>query len=245
VIGGVDPRDLPDPDAARKALDAVGFLVSLEVRSSEVTQRADVVLPVAPATEKAGTFVNWEGRWRPFEPALQSNALPDFRVLDMLADALDVALGLRSAEHVRGEIASLEVWDGLRAPAPVTPAAPPPQPGPGTAALATWPLLLDDGRLQDGEAHLAGTAHRAVARISAATAAEIGLADGEDVTVSTDTGWVTVPTAITQIPDRVVWLPTNSPGCTVRADLGVDAGALVSIRPAAAAAAIAEAGEQA
>jgi NADH-quinone oxidoreductase subunit G len=94
-------------------------------------------------------------------------------------------------------------------------------------------LLLDAGRLQDGEAYLAGTAHRAVARLSAATAAEIGLDDGADLTVSTTSGWITVPSVITPMPDRVVWLPTNSPGCTVRADLGVDAGALVSIKPAA------------
>ena len=35
-------------------------------------------------------------------------------------------------------------------------------------------MLLDAGRLQDGEPHLAGTARPPVARLSAATAAEIG-----------------------------------------------------------------------
>ena len=234
VVGGVDPRDLPRPDLARKALDTVGFLVSLEVRSSEVTQRADVVLPVAPVTEKAGTFVNWEGRWRPFEPALPGNALADFRVLEMVADAMGVVLGLRSIEQVRSEIASLDTWDGLHAPSPMAPAGTPPAPAAGTAALATWALLLDAGRGQDGEAHLAGTAHRAVARMSAATAAEAGVSDGGDVIVSTDAGWITVPVVITEMPDRVVWLPTNSPGCTVRADLGADTGAVVSLRPVAA-----------
>ncbi len=229
VVGGVDPRDLPDVQLARRALDEVGFLVSLEVRSSEVTQRADVVLPVAPVTEKAGTFVNWEGRWRSFPAALTSNALSDYRVLDMLADALDAPLGLRSADQVRGELAALEAWDGVRSAAPATRATEPVRPTAGTAALATWPMLLDQGRLQDGEVHLAGTAHRAVARLSAATAAEIRVADGADVTVSTDVGRITVPVAVTAMPDRVVWLPTNSPGCTVRADLGVDAGALVTI----------------
>ncbi len=246
IVGGVDPRDLPDPGAARKALDTVGFLVSLEVRSSEVTQRADVVLPVAPITEKAGTFLNWEGRWRAFPAALTSNAMSDFRVLDMLADHLDVVLGLRTVEQTRGEIAQLEAWDGLHAPGPVSSATEPVHPEVGSAALATWPLLLDAGRLQDGEAYLAGTAHRAVARLSAATAAEIGLDDGADLTVSTASGWITVPSVITQMPDRVVWLPTNSPGCTVRADLGVDAGALVSIKPAAGSSTTtAETGEQA
>src|SRR5690606_36732690 len=62
VVGGVDPDDLPDPRAARAGLDAAGFVVSLEMRPSPVTERADVVLPIAPAVEKSGTFLNWEGR---------------------------------------------------------------------------------------------------------------------------------------------------------------------------------------
>ncbi|MQS02567.1 NADH-quinone oxidoreductase subunit G [Streptomyces sp. OF1] len=44
LVGGVEVRDLPDPARAREALDAVGFLVSLEQRPTEVTDRADVVL---------------------------------------------------------------------------------------------------------------------------------------------------------------------------------------------------------
>ncbi|WP_454927178.1 molybdopterin-dependent oxidoreductase, partial [Actinomyces oris] len=62
VVGGIDLRDFPDPGLARAALAASGFTVQLEVRRSEVSEHADVVLPVAPAVEKNGTFVNWEGR---------------------------------------------------------------------------------------------------------------------------------------------------------------------------------------
>ena len=69
LVGGVELADLPDPEAARLALDAARFVVSLELRHSDVTERADVVFPVAPVAEKAGSFVNWEGRLRPFEPA--------------------------------------------------------------------------------------------------------------------------------------------------------------------------------
>ena len=47
LIGGVDPADLPDPSAALAAVRAVGFVVSLELRTSAVTELADVVLPVA------------------------------------------------------------------------------------------------------------------------------------------------------------------------------------------------------
>ena len=233
MVGGVDPDDLPDPAVARQALEKVGFLVSLEVRSTDVTQLADVVLPVAPVTEKAGTFVNWEGRWRAFEVALTTNAMSDFRVLDMLADTMDLPLAMRGVEHVRSEIAELEAWEGLRAPGPVSTGAEPVRPDIGSAALATWPMLLDAGRLQDGEAYLAGTAHRSVARVSATTAAEIGLGEGQALTVSTAYGSLTLPAVVTAMPDRVVWLPTNSPGSAVRACLRAQSGALVSIAPAA------------
>ncbi|MGH3750188.1 MAG: hypothetical protein ACRDT8_22635, partial [Micromonosporaceae bacterium] len=53
------------------------------------------------------------------------------------------------------------------------------------------------------------------------------------VTVSTERGSITLPVAITAMPDGVVWLPTNSPGSTVRRALGADAGAVVEIAPAA------------
>ena len=49
-------------------------------------------------------------------------------------------------------------------------------------------MLLDDGRLQDGEPHLAGTARTPVVRLSAETASAIGAADGDNVTVSTARG---------------------------------------------------------
>ena len=70
VVGGVDPDDTADPQAFRDALAAASFVVALELRETDVTRAADVVFPVAPATDKAGTFVTWEGRPRPFEAVL-------------------------------------------------------------------------------------------------------------------------------------------------------------------------------
>ncbi|MGW3403617.1 NADH-quinone oxidoreductase subunit G, partial [Streptomyces zhihengii] len=100
LVAGVEVADLPDVARAREALDAVGFLVSLELRPSEVTERADVVFPVAAVAEKSGTFLNWEGRVRMFEAALKPEQMTrrlaptDARVLHMLADALDVHFAL-------------------------------------------------------------------------------------------------------------------------------------------------------
>ncbi|SFJ78756.1 NADH-quinone oxidoreductase subunit G [Cellulomonas sp. KH9] len=229
VVGGVDPADHADPALARAALDAVPFLVSLEVRRSEVTDRADVVLPVAPPVEKPGTFVTWEGRPRPFAQALTTTQLSDFRVLDRLADALGADLGLRSVADVHGELDQLGGWDGVRVDAPSTAPAEPPAVPPGHAVLATWHQLLDAGRLQDGEPYLAGTAKRSVARMSAATAAAAGLADGDEVAVSTDRGTVTAPVQVTDMADHVVWLPTNPRGGAVRDLLGAVGGTVVRL----------------
>ena len=102
VVGGVDTADLPDPKLATEALKAADFVVSLEIRESAVTELADVVFPVAPVAEKAGMFVDWEGRVRPFDKVLRdSNALPDLRVLAGVADELGVDLGFKTVEQAR------------------------------------------------------------------------------------------------------------------------------------------------
>ncbi len=230
VVGGVEPDDLADPAAALAALDAVGFLVSLEVRSSDVTARADVVFPVAPVEEKAGTFLSWEGRPRRVEAVLrEALTVGDTRVLSMLAEALGSPIGVPDPAAAARELADLGPWTADRAAAPDLPASAPPAPGAGQAVLSTWRLLLDEGRMQDGEPFLAGTARAAVARLSAATAAEVGCADGAPLTVATDRGSITVPLVVTDMPDRVVWLPTNSAGCAVRRALAADSGTVVRV----------------
>src|SRR5665647_1432653 len=91
--------------------------------TSAITSHADVVLPVAPAVEKSGAFLTWEGRSRPFETVLSTNAMPDHRVLSVLADALGVSLGTDSLAAVRSELERLGRWAGDRAAAPdVSPA---------------------------------------------------------------------------------------------------------------------------
>jgi NADH-quinone oxidoreductase subunit G len=236
LVGGIEPGDFADPEAVLAALDAVGFIVSLELRHSAVTERADVVFPVAPTTQKAGAFVNWEGRYRGFEPALIGSTLQasqsDHRVLDALADEMGVYLGLSTVEAAREELSALGTWEGKHAPGPHQATAATPteaQPGKGEAVLTGWRMLLDEGRLQDGEPHLAGTARKPVVRLSADTAAEIGAADGDAVTVSTSRGSITLPLNITDMPGRVVWLPLNSPGSAVHGQLGVTIGSIVRI----------------
>lgn len=231
LVGGVELADLPDPEHARRALGAAGFVVSLEVRRTEAVELADVVLPVAPPVERAGSYWNWEGRVRAFGQALESAALPDHRVLDALAAQAGVDLGAATPLDAHRAIAALPAWGGARVPAPGAEPVEPPEVPTGSAVLASWHLLLDDGALQDGEQFLAGTAKRPVARMSAATAAAVDVYDGDRVTVATDRGRVTVPVAITEMVDHVVWLPLASRGCRVHDTLGAAPGDLVRIGP--------------
>jgi NADH-quinone oxidoreductase subunit G len=179
--------------------------------------------------EKTGSFTNWEGRVRPFEPSLTSNAFSDLRVLQTLADELGADLGFRTAEQARDEIAALGRWDGPPAAAPEVPATRAPSLGKHEVVLAGWRMLLDDGRLQDGEPYLAGTARPPVVRLSAATAAGIGAADGDVVSVSSGRGAVSLPLVITEMPNGVAWLPLKSPGSAVHEQLAVTTGAVVQI----------------
>ena len=216
MVAGVDPADLPDPQAALHAIEMAPFVVSLELRASAVTARADVVFPVAAVAEKAGTFVNWEGRGGSFGPALRvPEVRTDLYVLGAIADQMDVHLGLPDAAAARAELAALGTWRGPRPEPPAVtgawPSAPPTHHIKGSGVLdvrlATWRQLLDSGRMQDGEPSLAGTARPVVARMSAATAAEAGAADGDKVTVATGRGSVTVPVEVVPMADHVVWLP--------------------------------------
>ncbi len=230
VIGGVDPDDTADPAATRAALEAASFVVCLELRETEVTRAADVVFPVAPVHDKAGTFLTWEGRPRPFEAVFSHpGSLPDLRVLAGISEELALlgqgpGLGFRTVDQARAAMADMGAWDGERVSLPDVPA-----PSPSAAAISTtgdpaatghvlagWKQLLDNGSMQDGDKHLAATARPALARVSRTVFDAVG----PDVTLTGDRGSVTVPgEPADDLVEGVVWLPLNSTGRGVLADL--------------------------
>ena len=170
-----------------------------------------------PSSRRRGAFVNWEGRIRPFEPALQTNAIPG-----PAGAALPGRRARRRPEHADARWPPVTRWPGSGCGAAQRPSAPQVAPSRARRSRArarpcspAGACCSTTGRLQDGEPHLAGTAHQPVARLSAATAAEIGAAEGDLVTVSTDRGAITLPLVITDMPDGTVWLPLNSPGSAV------------------------------
>jgi NADH-quinone oxidoreductase subunit G len=103
--------------------------------------------------------------------------------------------------------------------------------------LTTWHELLDGGRMMDGDPNLAGTAKPARAILGAVTAAEVGIGPGDSVAIGTDAGVLVLPVEIADVPDRVVWVPTNpaGPGARgVRPTLRATTGAVVTLSNASA-----------
>jgi NADH-quinone oxidoreductase subunit G len=226
VVAGVELDDLPDPAAARAGLAAAGFVVSLEVRHSDVTAVADVVLPIAPVVEKPGTFVNWEGRSRPFDAVLhEPNSLTDIRVLAGIAEEMGRPLGFRTVAAARRAMTELGPWDGARAGAPAVDVSTAPirKTQKRTVVLDAWRLLIDDGRGQDGQEQFKATARPAVLRASIATLKAFDVDPGGPATLSTERGSVTLPSQVADLPDGVVWAPANS-GVSLRAVLGAGFG---------------------
>jgi NADH-quinone oxidoreductase subunit G len=231
LIAGVEAADLPDRAAFLAAVGLAGFVVSLETRPTEVTELADVVLPVAVVTEKSGSFTDWEGRRRPFGAVLPEAAtFSDATVLALLSDYMDLDPAPREVAVLRTELGSLADWRGDRAPlrgsqrqSAADPAAD------GEAVLASWRLLLDLGTMQAAEPHLAGTRKPSVARVNAATAERLGIVDGGRVVVSGPAGDLELPVTTAQMPDGVVWLPWNSPDSRILTDLGAVPGQRVRL----------------
>ncbi len=230
LVGGVDPDDLPDPVLAREALAATGFLVSLELTASPVTDYAHVVLPVAAAPEKSGSYLNWEGRWRSFQASLSSGMLPDGRVLHGLADEFDVDLALPTPESAAAEMVRIGQHRRASDAALLTTKSPPlPVLRPGEAILASWRHLLDIGSLQVDEPALAGTARSAAVRLPKSLATDLGIAEADLVRITGASGSIVLPAQVTEMPDQVVWVPMRSAGSAVRTDLGTAPGGVVTV----------------
>ncbi len=293
VVAGIDPDDTPDPAGFRAAVAAAGFVVSLELRATDVTAAADVVFPVAATAEKAGSFVSWEGRIRPFEKVLHdSHALPDLRVLAGIAEELGVSLGFRTVDQARAAPTLLGDWDGARLSPP--PPTPPPAiaqeamptdsdsdaaeglslrstdqgrpvasaanaglvSAPGSAGstglrdsagasddaaggtglevhLASWKQMVDDGSLLDGADDLRATGRPALVLVSPDLLLRLAVSVGDPVTLTGARGRVTLPAAVADLDDDVVWVPASSGGLALHRDLG-PAGSLVRIAGGAA-----------
>lgn len=233
VIGGVEIADLPDPQLALKAINKATFVVALEIRESEITQNADVVFPVAPVSDKAGSFVNWEGRVRPFGKVFDLPAsLPDVRVLAGISEEMGTPIGIRSTDQAAAELAQLGPWDGQRASGPSVVGTAPNPLRKGSLVLASWKPLIDSGRMQDGSEVMRQCVRPARLLVDQETFDKLGVAQDAEVTLTGPNGSIGLPIAIADLAPGTVFAPATSPGYDVRRLVGPE-GSEVTVTGAA------------
>ena len=113
LVMGVEAEHDMGPGALQVLGDA-DFGVVLSAYRNATTDKAHVILPIAPFTETAGTFVNMEGRAQAFYAVArpQGEARPGWKVLRMLGALLDVpGFHAESIEDVRKQVApDLAAW---------------------------------------------------------------------------------------------------------------------------------------
>jgi NADH-quinone oxidoreductase subunit G len=182
--------DMADGHAALAALRAARFVVALSPFAHRATEYAHVILPVAPFTETAGTFVNTEGRAQSFKGVVAplGETRPAWKVLRVLGNLLGLeGFQFDSAEQVRDAVLGAGVTD-LSARLDNTLAAVPDGPLPdavgGLERVGDVPIHFADPLVRRAPA-LQHTADGAVptAAMHASTLADLGLDPGAAVKV--------------------------------------------------------------
>ncbi|TBR15319.1 MAG: NADH-quinone oxidoreductase subunit G [Rugosibacter sp.] len=118
VLLGVEPElDCAHGMQALAALSqAASVIVLSPFKSKAALGYADVLLPVSPFAETAGTFINCEGRVQSFYAAIKplAETRPAWKVLRVLANLLDLpGFDYSSSEEIKAEALNLAQGESL------------------------------------------------------------------------------------------------------------------------------------
>ena len=195
VLMGIEPElDCGNPQAAVAALKQASLVVSMSAfRHAPALEYADVLLPIAPFTETAGTFINIEGRVQGFNGVVKArgDSRPAWKVLRVLGNVLNLdGFAYQSSEAVRDEVLGkgAEFISGLdnalNGVSVSLPAA-----GRQVQRITDGPIHFADAMARRAPA-LQQTADSVApaARINARTLAQIGVAAGDRVRVKQGQG---------------------------------------------------------
>ncbi|MDX3905011.1 MAG: NADH-quinone oxidoreductase subunit NuoG [Pigmentiphaga sp.] len=178
--------------AALRALQSAQFNVALTSYRSAAQDWAHVMLPVSPFTETSGTFVNAEGRVQSFKGTVRplGQTRPGWKVLRVLGNALELpGFDDETSESVRDAVLAGEIAPRLSNAIGAKPGMG--QPVQGLQRVADVPVYFSDAIVRRAESLQATPAADVPeARANSATAASLGLADGDRVRVKSATGSV-------------------------------------------------------
>lgn len=109
ILGNLDPEcDLLNSAQALGALKHAKLVVALTPYTSEALEKhCDVLLPITPASETSGTFINVNGQWQSFIGAAKpfAEARPAWKVLRVLGNVFD----FEGFEHISSQEVLQEV----------------------------------------------------------------------------------------------------------------------------------------
>jgi len=197
LLLNVEPAaDCANPAAARAALQGSGLVVAMTPFRDAAVDNADVLLPIAPFSETAGTFVNAEGRVQSFLGVVKplGEARPAWKVLRVLGNLLALpGFDHDSAEAVRDEaLASTDESTRLSNASGATPA--PAAAMRGLERVADVPIYCTDALVRRAAALQATRdAQAPVAGLSSELWRQLGLQPGASVRVSQDGASVVLP----------------------------------------------------
>jgi NADH-quinone oxidoreductase subunit G len=213
VLLGADPLDdCPDAALAKRALDTVPRIISIDTFLSASTEHADVVLPAAGLGEHSGTTTNLEGRVQPVRQKVTAHGTsrPDWMIAVELGLELGHDLGFGSVESVFDAIATAGPSSFGPLPAGTGTDAPP---------NSYDYRLVVSRKLYDaavGTVHapaLVDLAIGAGAHVHPLDLERVGVDDGTDVRLVGARGSVVLPVVVDPSVQRgTIWAPFNQPG---------------------------------
>ena len=195
VLMGIEPEfDCANPQRVVGALKQASLVVYMSAfKHAPALEYADVMLPLAPYTETAGTFINIEGRVQSFNGVVraQGEARPAWKVLRVLGNVLNLdGFAYESSEAVRDEVLGKGVEfvagldNGLTSVSMTLPA-----PVAGLQRIADVPIHFADPMARRAPALLqTADAVAPTARMNAATLAQLGVSAGDQVRVKQGQG---------------------------------------------------------
>ena len=231
VLLNVDPElDAADPASVRAALSAAEFVVALSPFKSGAFEHADVLLPVAPFTETAGTFVNCEGRAQAFVSVVipLAEARPAWKVLRVLGSMLGLAgFDYETIDAVRAELPGADDLGGwLSNAASVALETPVPAAPNGLERIADVPIYFADPLVRRAPSlQKTKDALPPAARVHPATLERLGLPDLAPARLRQDGGQASLSVvADARVPEGCVRVAAGHP---TTAPLGPMFGAIV------------------
>ncbi len=186
--------DTHDPHRALAAMRGAGFVVALSAFRHRAIDYADALLPIAPFTETAGSFISTEGRLQTFNGVVRplGETRPAWKVLRVLANLIGIpGFDFASADEVRAELLgkvdlAAQLSNGLADNGRLETAAP------GTIGIqriADVPIYFADALVRRAQS-LQRTADAAVpvASMAGALLVRMGLRQGDRVRVAANGG---------------------------------------------------------